>query len=157
MANDRGFQPILRPARAVEEDDLLEALAARKGIARLQNPEEGGAARVPAAAPAADAVAAEAMAAAPAPVSAPAAAPRAEPRRAPAAAERQKPTPRERMKSMNLELPDYAMRALKELALRESCSVRHVIMRALAKEGIAIRPADLIADGRRLRGKNAPV
>lgn len=152
MANDRGFQPILRPARAAEEDDLLEALAARKGIARLQNPEEGGAARVPAAAPAADAVAA-----APAPVSAPAAAPRAEPRRVPTAAERQKPTPRERMKSMNLELPDYAMRALKELALRESCSVRHVIMRALAKEGIAIRPADLIADGRRLRGKNAPV
>ena len=159
MANDRGFQPILRPARAAEEDDLLEALAARKGIARLQNPEEGGAPRAAATPPAVEAMAAEAMAATPAqaPVAAPAAAPRPEPRRAPAAAERQKPTPRERMKSMNLELPDYAMRALKELALRESCSVRHIIMRALAKEGIAIRPADLIADGRRLRGKNAPV
>ncbi len=161
MANDRGFQPILRPARAAAEDDLLEALATRKGIARLQNPEEAAAARAAATSPAPEDIAAEAMAAPSAPVSAPAAAPapapRPEPRRAPPAAERQKPTPRERMKSMNLELPDYAMRALKELALRESCSVRHVIMRALAKEGIAIRPADLIADGRRLRGKNAPV
>ncbi len=157
MANDRGFQPILRPARAAAEDDLPEALAARKGIARLQNPEEGGAPRAAAMPPAVEAMAAEAMAATPAPVAAPAAAPRPEPRRAPAAAERQKPTPRERMKSMNLELPDYAMRALKELALRESCSVRHIIMRALAKEGIAIRPVDLVADGRRLRGKNAPV
>lgn len=155
MANDRGFQPILRPARAAEEDDLLEALAARKGIARLQNPEEGAAPRAAATPPAAEAVTAEVLAVAP--VSAPAAAPPAEPRRASAAAERQKPTPRKQMKSMNLELPDYAMRALKELALRESCSVRHIIMRALAKEGIAIRPVDLVADGRRLRGKNAPV
>lgn len=123
MSGDRGFQPILRPARpeADKEENLLEALAARKGIGRLQGPEEPE--------PAADL----------------------------GPAQKPGPTPRSRAKSMNLELPDYVMRALKEVALHENCSVRHVIMRALLKEGIAIDPADMIADGRRLRGKNALV
>jgi hypothetical protein len=113
MSNDRGFQSILRPDRA-GEDHLLEELAAKKGISRLQSP--------------------------PGPEPTP-----------------PQPTPRPRIKSMNLELPDYVMRALKEMALRDDCSVRHIIMRSLAREGIPVQPADMIADGRRLRGKNVPM
>lgn len=124
MSNDRGFQSIRSPLRAGDEEDLLEALAARKGIGRLQSPEGSE----------------------PPPLA---------PRRQTAEPEPQKATSRDRVKSMNLELPDYVMRALKELALNENCSVRHIIMRSLLKEGIEINPADMIADGRRLRGKNA--
>ena len=142
MTNDRGFQSILRPGRTDEdrilEDQLLEDLAAKKGIGRLQSPGETartGASRTAAAA----SLPPTATLAAPA---------------APAAPQTPAPTPRSRVRSMNLELPDYVMRALKEMALRDDCSVRHVIMRALAREGILIQPADMIADGRRLRGKN---
>lgn len=133
MANERGFQPILRPARG-DEDHLLEELAAKKGIGRLQGPAE------------------------PLKIGAPAPAPAdttPEPATTPAAPLAPQPTPRSRIRSMNLELPDYVMRSLKEMALRDDCSVRHIIMRALAKEGIRVEPADMIADGRRLRGKNA--
>jgi hypothetical protein len=61
------------------------------------------------------------------------------------------------MKTMNLELPDYVMQQLKERAIREDCSVRHLIMKGLAGEGIAIRAPDMIADGRRNRGPRAGV
>lgn len=134
MTNDRGFQSILRPDRG-DDDHLLEELAARKGISRLQSLPEP--VKVAAPAPHSPDIIAEQ------PVSGSKQAPRTP-----------QPTPRTRIKSMNLELPDYVMRALKEMALRDDCSVRHIIMRSLAKEGIPIQPADMIADGRRLRGKN---
>jgi hypothetical protein len=123
MPDDRGFQPIRRPER--DEENLLEELAARKGVGRLQqNPGTVRPAQPPE--------------------------PSSQPRPAP-----EGPTPRTRMKTMNLELPDYVMQQLKELALREECSVRHLIMRSLAGQGIRVREADLIADGRRLRGRRA--
>lgn len=61
------------------------------------------------------------------------------------------PTPRSRMKSLNVELPDYVWVELKSRAAREMVSVRHVIMTLLDEAGIDIAAVDLIEDGRRLR------
>lgn len=131
MQKDRGFQSIRRPDR--NEDNLLEALAARKGVSRLH----------PTAEPPAT------------PADSPETPAQAAPKIAPAPAGDDMPTPRSRMKAMNLELPDYVMRQLKEQALREDCSVRHLIMRSLAGQGVTIRPPDLVPDGRRNRVKGS--
>lgn len=64
-------------------------------------------------------------------------------------------TPRGRMKTLNVEVPDYAWIEIKMRAAREMVSVRHVIMAALQANGIAINDADMIEDGRRLRGDHA--
>ena len=61
-------------------------------------------------------------------------------------------TPRARMKTLNVEVPDYAWVAIKTRAAQEMVSVRHVIMSALRANGIEIKDADMIEDGRRLRG-----
>lgn len=61
-------------------------------------------------------------------------------------------TPRSRMKTVNLEVPDYAWIAIKMRAAQEMTSARHVIMTALKASGIAINDADMVEDGRRLRG-----
>ena len=75
--------------------------------------------------------------------------PRSKP--APKAPQDNQATPRSRMKSLNVELPDYVWVELKSRAAREMVSVRHVIMRLLTEAGIDIAAADLIEDGRRLR------
>jgi hypothetical protein len=64
-------------------------------------------------------------------------------------------TPRARMKTLNVEVPDYAWVAIKTRAAQEMVSVRHVIMSALRANGIEIKDADMIEDGRRLRGSEA--
>jgi hypothetical protein len=64
-------------------------------------------------------------------------------------------TPRVRMKTLNIEVPDYAWIAIKMRAAQEMVSVRHVIMLALRADGIEIKDADMIEDGRRLRGSEA--
>jgi hypothetical protein len=64
-------------------------------------------------------------------------------------------TPRARMKTLNIEVPDYAWIEIKMRAAREMSSVRHVIMTALRGDGITINDADMIEDGRRLRGAEA--
>jgi len=61
-------------------------------------------------------------------------------------------TPRARMKTLNIEVPDYAWIAIKMRAAKEMVSVRHIIMTALKADGIDIKEADMIEDGRRLRG-----
>lgn len=60
-------------------------------------------------------------------------------------------TPRERMKAVNLELPDYVWTDLKIRAAHAQTSVRHIIMKALKANGIMIAEADMVEDGRRLR------
>lgn len=60
-------------------------------------------------------------------------------------------TPRERMKTVNLELPDYVWTDLKIRAVKEQVSLRHVVMTALVKAGIEIKESDMIQDGRRTR------
>ncbi len=64
-------------------------------------------------------------------------------------------TPRVRMKTLNVEVPDYAWIAIKMRAARDMVSVRHVIMLALRADGIEIKDADMVEDGRRLRGSEA--
>jgi plasmid stability protein len=61
------------------------------------------------------------------------------------------PTPRSRMKSVNIELPDYLWTDLKIRAAKQQVSVRHIIMSALKGQGVEISDADMIEDGRRLR------
>ncbi len=65
------------------------------------------------------------------------------------------PTPRTRMSYVKACLPDYALTVLKTRAIEERVSINHILIRALSSIGIAIRPEDMIEDGRRLRGKNA--
>lgn len=61
-------------------------------------------------------------------------------------------TPRSEMKSLNLELPAYVWTELKIRAAQEQTSLKHVVMKSLVKDGVTIKDADMIEDGRRLRG-----
>jgi hypothetical protein len=61
------------------------------------------------------------------------------------------PTPRSRMKTVNLELPDYVWTELKIRAVQRQTSLRHVVMQALVVDGITIAEVDMVEDGRRLR------
>ncbi len=65
-------------------------------------------------------------------------------------------TPRARMKSVNIELPDYVWTDLKIRAAQRQTSVRHLVMTALRNDGIAIQEIDMIEDGRRTRGTARP-
>lgn len=60
-------------------------------------------------------------------------------------------TPRSRMKTVNLELPDYVWTEIKIRAVQRQTSLRHVVMTALLADGVTISDADMIEDGRRLR------
>lgn len=60
-------------------------------------------------------------------------------------------TPRARMKTINLELPDYVWTDLKIRAAKEQVSLRHIVMTALVAYGVEIAESDMIQDGRRLR------
>lgn len=60
-------------------------------------------------------------------------------------------TPRSRMKTVNLELPDYVWTDLKIRAAHKQTSVRHIVMTALKGQGIAIAEVDMVEDGRRTR------
>jgi hypothetical protein len=64
-------------------------------------------------------------------------------------------TPRARMKKLGVEVRDSAWIAIKTRAAREMVSVRYVIMAALGAQGIEIKDADMIEEGRRLRGPEA--
>lgn len=61
------------------------------------------------------------------------------------------PTPRSRMKTVNLELPDCVWTDLKIRAAHAQTSVRHIVMAALLGHGVTIAEVDMIEDGRRLR------
>ena len=63
-------------------------------------------------------------------------------------------TPRGDMKSLNLELPGYVWTELKIRAAQRQTSLKHVVMSAMVRDGITIQPADMIEDGRRLRGSS---
>jgi len=104
------------------DDDKLERLAAEKGVGALVKPVANRAGEGP---------------------------------RKPAASARPVPspdaTPRSEMKSLNLELPAYVWTELKIRAAQQQSSLKHVVMSALVKDGVTIKDADMIEDGRRLR------
>ncbi len=64
------------------------------------------------------------------------------------------PTPRERISYVKAGIPDYALLELKTRAAQQKVSLNHIILSALKAAGITIREADLVEDGRRLRGRN---
>jgi hypothetical protein len=58
------------------------------------------------------------------------------------------------MKTLNVELPGYVWTDLKIRAAQQTTSMRHVVMTALRKDGLAIREADMIdANVRRMPGR----
>jgi hypothetical protein len=63
--------------------------------------------------------------------------------------------PRTEITSLNLELPTYVWTELKIRAVQKKTSLKHVVMTALLHDGVTIRGADMIEDGRRLRGSNS--
>lgn len=63
-----------------------------------------------------------------------------------------KATRREDMKPLNTEVPGYTWTSLKIRAAQEMTSVRYIVLSALRDAGIDVRDADLVEDGRRLRG-----
>lgn len=103
----------------LDEDARIDAYAAQQGIPDLRK-------AAPVAAPVAPSRAAVA-----------------------ASADSQEPAPRAELRTYNFELPAYALQALKQKALDEGVSVRHIVMRGLVKEGIEIAAQDLVEDGRR--------
>lgn len=55
------------------------------------------------------------------------------------------------LRAINIHLPDYVFRAVKDRAHQQDTSIRFIVMKALADSGIEIDPADLIEDARRAR------
>ena len=55
------------------------------------------------------------------------------------------------LRRISLNLPEYVARQLQNRAFESRCTVRHMIMTALKKDGIDIEDADMVEDGRRER------
>ena len=104
------------------DDDKLERLAAEKGVAALVKPVANGAGEG-----------------------------KTDSRSRPRTDTTTDATPRSEMKSLNLELPVYVWTELKVRAAHQQTSLKHVVMKALVKDGVTIKEADMIEDGRRLR------
>ena len=120
------------PVSSDIDDDKLERLARDKGVGAFVKPAQnesraGEEAQMPAA-------------------------PAAPKQKAEAPAADTGATPRSRMKTVNLELPDYVWTELKIRSAHRQTSVRHIIMTALKGDGIGIAEVDMVEDGRRLRG-----
>jgi hypothetical protein len=136
------FQPL--------DDDLdsqLESLAREKGVSTLVKPVQGeqearGGETLPAPASSASTLAAPA-------VTSPGIA------AIPLDASFDEAPARTPMKTLNVELPDYVWTALKIRAAERKTSVRHVIMDALRRDGIAINDIDMIDASQRTRSLKA--
>ena len=126
-----------KPAfQSVELDPIdarLEAKAAEKGIPTLVNPQYE-------------------PAAVPTPISAPRT---STIRKVKRAGDAEEATPRNRMMPLNIEVPDYVWIALKTRAAQDMASLRHFTLKAFRAQGIEIRDADMVEDGRRLRGSKS--
>lgn len=66
-----------------------------------------------------------------------------------------KPTPREKWGRVTVELPQDVIDQLKERALRNRCSVRHLVMKDLRTANIRIREADMSEDARKGNGRKS--
>ncbi|MEL6574250.1 MAG: hypothetical protein AAFQ81_00030 [Pseudomonadota bacterium] len=133
-------------AREAEEEARLEALARRRGVARLET-EPAGEPEAPSSPPPSSPPEDEGMAPEPAgdAPSAPVAR-KTKPSSPPAPVEQEVPEPQ---RALNIELPVSVIRALKAQAVEEDCSVRHLVMRALSQAGVAIPATAMVPDGRR--------
>ena len=50
-------------------------------------------------------------------------------------------------------IPHYVMIQLRAMAVREKCTQRHLVLKALPSIGIHIEPGDLLRDSRKARPK----
>jgi hypothetical protein len=57
-------------------------------------------------------------------------------------------TPKARWGRLTTELPQYLIDEVKMRALKQRCSVRHILMKALRTQKFTIRDADMFPDGR---------
>ncbi|HRK69011.1 MAG TPA: hypothetical protein PKY73_15765 [Hyphomonas sp.] len=70
------------------------------------------------------------------------------------AMKRTNPSQRSPYRSLSIELPEYVWKDIKLRAVHRNTSLRHVILSGLVLLGVEIAEADMIEDGRRLRGSN---
>ena len=56
-----------------------------------------------------------------------------------------------RLRPLNIHVPDYVFRSIKQRAHDADTSIRFIVMKALSDAGIDIDPVDLIEDARRKR------
>ncbi len=131
MSAQKNIRPAFQSLELDPIDARLEAKAAEKGIPTLVTPK----AEPPIAEEATMPVLPAALAA----------------RKASRAAVEPQSTPRSRMKGLKIELPDYVWIALKKQAAEDMVSLRHLIMKALRAQGVAINDGDMVEDGRRFR------
>lgn len=133
--NAKPNRPAFQSVELEPIDQRLEAKAVEKGIPTLVTPRPEPALQVPSAEPAPAASKLQ--------------------RKPPKAENVELATPRERMMTVNIEVPAYVWIAIKTRAAQEFESIRHFTLKAYRAQGIEIRDEDMIEDGRRLRGSRA--
>lgn len=62
-------------------------------------------------------------------------------------------TPHPKAPQFGIALPHYVLIQLRALAVREGCSLRHLVLKALPSLGIHVVDADLVPDRRSARVK----
>ena len=63
------------------------------------------------------------------------------------------PTPKPKAPQFGIAIPNYVLIQLRALAVREGCSLRHLVLKALPSLGIHVDVADLELDSRKARPK----
>jgi len=53
------------------------------------------------------------------------------------------------IKKLTLELPRYVVKELATRALKNDCTIKYIVLEALARNGISVKDTDLLQDGRR--------
>lgn len=78
------------------------------------------------------------------------------PRAEPVAAEPALPSPaRAAAEKLTIEIPTYLGDAIRQAAVMDRKTARHVVMEALRQAGFRVDGADLVPDGRRKRSRSA--
>lgn len=62
-------------------------------------------------------------------------------------------TPNPRAPQFGIAIPNYVLIQLRAMAVRENCSLRHLVLKALPSIGIHVDAADLVSDARTRRPK----
>ena len=62
-------------------------------------------------------------------------------------------TPTPKAPQFGIAIPNYVLIQLRAMAVREQCSLRHLVLKALPSLGIHVDPADLQFDKRKSRPK----
>jgi hypothetical protein len=63
-------------------------------------------------------------------------------------------TPKPKAPQFGIAVPNYVLIQLRALAVRENCSLRCIVLRALPSLGIHVKPEDIATDRRKTRPKS---